>query len=66
MIIFFVWPVNYFESNKLHLFLLSGRTQIDDNEYLESFEAATELIFCTEEQKFKLSIHFDVKRSLQF
>ena len=29
-----VWPVNYL--NELHLFLLSGVTRIDDNEYLET------------------------------
>ena len=50
------------ESDKLHLFSLSDG--IDDNKYLESLETATELIVCTEEQIQKLSIYFDIKRSL--
>ena len=29
-----VWPVNYL--NELNLFVLSGVTRIDDNEYLET------------------------------
>ena len=44
------------ESDKLHLLLLSDGTRIDYNEYLESLEAATELIVCMEEQIQKLSI----------
>ena len=52
------------ESDKLHLFLLSDGTQIDDNEYLESLETATELIVCTEEQIQKLLIYFELKRYL--
>ena len=36
--------------DKLHLFLLSDGTWIDDYEYLESLENGTELIVCTEEQ----------------
>ena len=54
------------ESDKLHLFLLCDGTQIDDNEYLESLETATELIVRTEEQIKKLLIYFDVKRYLHF
>ena len=50
------------EPDKLYLFLLSDGTRIDDNEYLESLETATELIVCTEEQIQKLSIYFDIKR----
>ena len=38
------------EADRLHLFLLSDGTQIDDNEYLESLENSIELIVCTEEQ----------------
>ena len=37
------------EADRLHLFLLSDGTQIDDNEYLKSLENCTELIVCTEE-----------------
>ena len=33
--------------DRLHLFLLSDGTRIDDNEYLESLENGTELIVCT-------------------
>ena len=36
------------KTDRLHLFLLSGGTRIDDNEYLESLENGTELIVCTE------------------
>ena len=54
------------ESDKLHLLLLSDGTWIDDNEYLESLETATELIVCTEEQIQKLLIYSDVKRYLHF
>ena len=36
------------KADRLHLFLLSDGTQIDDNEYLESLENGTELIVCTE------------------
>ena len=38
------------KANRLHLFLLSDGTRIDDNEYLGSLENGTELIVCTEEQ----------------
>ena len=48
----------------LHLFLLSNRTRINDNEYLESLENGTELIVCTEEQIQKLLIYFELKRYL--
>ena len=50
--------------DRLHLFLLSDSTQIDDNEYLESLENNTELIACTEEQIKKLWIYFELKRYL--
>ena len=52
------------EADRLHLFLLSDGTRIDDNEYLESLENGTELIVCTEEQIQKLLIYFDLKRYL--
>ena len=38
------------EADRLHLFLLSEGTWIDDNEYLSSLENGTELIVWTEEQ----------------
>ena len=53
------------EADILHLFLLSGCTRIDNNEYLSSLENGTELIVCTEEQIEKLSIYFDIKRYLR-
>ena len=49
------------KADRLHLFLLSDGTRIDDNEYLESLENDTELIVCTEEQIQKLSIFFELK-----
>ena len=52
------------EADRLHLFLLSNCTRIDDNEYLESLENGTELIVCTEEQIQKLLIYFELKRYL--
>ena len=52
------------EADNLHLFLLSDGTGIDDNEYLERLENATELIICTEEQIHKLLIFFELKRYL--
>ena len=52
------------EADRLHLFLLSDGTRIDENEYLESLETATELIVCAEEQTQKLSIYFELKRYL--
>ena len=52
------------ETDRLHLFLLSDGTQIDDNEYLESLENGTELIVSTEEQIQKLLIYFELKRYL--
>ena len=48
------------EADRLHLFLLSDGTRIDDNEYLSSLENGTELIVCTEE----LLIYFEWKRYL--
>ena len=52
------------EADRLHLFLLSDGTRIDDNECLESLENGTELIVCTEEQIQKLLIYFELKRYL--
>ena len=42
------------EADRLHLFLHSDGTRIDEDEYLSSLEGATELIVCTEEQFQKL------------
>ena len=52
------------KADRLHLFLLSDGTRIDDNEYLESLENGTELIVSTEEQIQKLLIYFELKRYL--
>ena len=52
------------EADKLHLFLLSDGTQIDDNEYLSSLENGIELIVCTEKQTQKLLIYIELKRYL--
>ena len=49
------------EADRLHLFLLSDGTRIDDNEYLESLENSTELIACAED---KLLVYFELKRYL--
>ena len=38
------------KADRLHLFLLSDGTRIDDKEYLESLENGTELVVCTEEK----------------
>ena len=54
------------EIDRLHLFLLSDGTRIDDNEYLESLENGTELIVCTKGQIQKLLICFELKRYLSF
>ena len=54
------------EADRLHLFLLSDGTRIDNNEYLENLENDTELIVCTEEQIQKLLIYFELKRCLSF
>ena len=45
-------------------FWLYYGTQIDDNEYLESLENATDLIVWTEKQIQKLSIYFELNRYL--
>ena len=50
------------KADRLHLFLLSDGTRIDEGEYLSSLEDGTELILCTEEQIKKLSIYFELKR----
>ena len=52
------------KAGRLLLFLLSERTRIDDNKYLENLENGTELIVCMEEQIKKLSIYFELKRYL--
>ena len=52
------------KADRLHLFLLSDGTRIDDNEYLESLENDTEFIVWREEQIQKLSIYFELKRYL--
>ena len=52
------------EADRLHLFLPSDETQIDDNEYLSSLKNGTELIVCTGEQIQKLWICFELKRYL--
>ena len=52
------------EADRLHLFLLSDGTRIDDNEYLSSLDP--ESIVCTEEQIQKLLIYFELKRYLSF
>ena len=49
------------EADRLHLFLLSDATRIDDNEYLSSLENGTELIVCTEGQIQKLPIYFEIQ-----
>ena len=54
------------EANRLHLFLLSDGTRVDDNEYLSSLENGTELIVYTKEQIKKLLIYFELKRYLSF
>ena len=54
------------EVDRLHLFLLSDGTRIDDNESLSSLENGTELIVCMEEQIQKLSIFFALKKYLSF
>ena len=52
------------KADRLHLFVLSDGTRIDEDEYLRSLENDTELIVCTEEQIQKLSICFELKRYL--
>ena len=53
------------EADTLHLFLLSDGTRIDENEYLESLETATELIACTEKRVRKSPIYFELKKCLR-
>ena len=52
------------KADRLHLFLLSDGTWIDDNDYLSSLENGRELIVCTEEKIQKLLIYFEIKRYL--
>ena len=52
------------KDDRLHLFLLSDGTQINDNEYLERLENGTELIICTEEQIQKLLIYLSLHMTL--
>ena len=54
------------KAGRLHVFLLSEGTRIDDNEYLEGLQNGTELIVCTEEQTEKLLIYFELKIYLSF
>ena len=51
------------EADRLHLFLLSDGTRIDDNEYLKSLENGTELIVHIEEQIQKLLIYFEASKT---
>ena len=53
------------KADRLHLFLLSDGTQIDEDEYLSSLEDSIELIVCTEEQIQELSIYFELKRYIR-
>ena len=50
------------EADRLHLFLLSNGTRIDEDEYLSSLEDTTELIVWTEEQIQKFLTYFELKR----
>ena len=52
------------KADRLHLFLLSDGTQIDEDEYLSSLGDSRELMLCTEEQIQKLSLYFELKRYL--
>ena len=52
------------KADRLHLFLLSGGTRINEDEYLSSLENGTKLIVCMEEQIEKLPIYFEIKRYL--
>ena len=54
------------EGDRLHLFLLSDGTRIDNNKHLSSLENGTELIVCTEKQIQKLLIYFELKKYLSF
>ena len=54
------------DADRLHLFLLSDGTRIDNDECLSSLENSTELIVRTEEQIQKLSVYFELKRNLIF
>ena len=56
------------EADRLHLFLLSDSTRIDNDEYLSSLENGTELIVCAEELEKvqKLLIYFEIRRYLSF
>ena len=51
------------EADRLHLFLLSDGTRIDEDECLSSLEEATELSVCTKELQ-KLLIYVKLKRYL--
>ena len=51
-------------ADRLHLFLFSDGTRIEDNEYLSSLKNGTELIACKEKQIQKLLMHFELKRYL--
>ena len=62
----FLLATKIMKADRLHLFLISDGTGIDDNEYLSSLENRTELIVCTEEQIQKFLIFFELKRYLSF
>ena len=47
--------------DKLHPFLISDGTRIDDNGYLKGLEIVAELIVCTYGQMRKFSIYFNIK-----
>ena len=49
------------DSKNLCLFLFVDETQIDENEYLKTLPAWTQLLVCTSAQKEKFLIYFDVK-----
>ena len=51
---FFNLASEIIKADRLHLFLFSDGTRIDDNEYLKGLENDTELIVRTEEQIQKL------------
>ena len=50
------------KADRLHLFLLSDSTGIDEDDYLSSLGDGTELIVSTEKQIQKYSIYFELRR----
>ena len=53
------------KADRLHLFLLSGGTRIDEDEYLSSLEDRSELIVCTKEPVQKFLVYFQLKKYLR-